>query len=166
MAIPVPNARTIAARREALTVLADSPDGCTRSEMSRRGFGPAVLNHLLIEAARDRACGHRGARRHSDPDPPDDHPGRLAGNWRRATPVAARVSLSVRRQPGDVLLVEKAANLCINFRHLGVGKSAVLAAGDCHKHVADTGVVQRPVQADILRVGNGRVSVSDRKSVV
>jgi len=27
-------------------VLADSPDGCTRAE--RRGFGPAVLNHLLL----------------------------------------------------------------------------------------------------------------------
>jgi hypothetical protein len=48
MAIPVPNARTIAAQREALAVLADSPDGCTRAEMSRRGFGPAVLNHLLL----------------------------------------------------------------------------------------------------------------------
>ena len=66
----------------------------------------------------------------------------------------------IRTQPRDVLLVEKAANLGINFRHLGIGKSAVLAARDCDKHVADTGVVQRPVQADILRVGNGRVSVS------
>ena len=27
-------------------MLADSPDGCTRAE--RRGFGPAVLNHLLL----------------------------------------------------------------------------------------------------------------------
>ena len=48
MAILVPNVRTIAARRQALAVLADSPDGCTRAEMSRRGFGPAVLNHLLL----------------------------------------------------------------------------------------------------------------------
>jgi hypothetical protein len=67
---------------------------------------------------------------------------------------------SIRAQPRDVLLVEKAANLGINFRHLGVGKSAVLAARDCHEHVADTDVVQRLVQTDILRVGNGRVGVS------
>ena len=49
MAIPAANARTIAARRQALAVLADSPDGCTRDEMSRRGFGPAVLNDLLLK---------------------------------------------------------------------------------------------------------------------
>ena len=49
MAIPAANARTIAARRQALAVLAGSPDGCTRAEMSRRGFGPAVLNHLLLK---------------------------------------------------------------------------------------------------------------------
>jgi hypothetical protein len=44
MAIPAANAA-----RQALAVLADSPDGCTRAEMSRRGFGPAVLNHLLLK---------------------------------------------------------------------------------------------------------------------
>src|SRR6516164_5345888 len=49
MAIPAANARTIAARRQALAVLAGSPDGCTRAEMSRRGFGPAVLNDLLLK---------------------------------------------------------------------------------------------------------------------
>jgi hypothetical protein len=49
MAIPAANARTIAARRQALAVLADSPDGCTRAEMSRRGFGPTVLNDLLLK---------------------------------------------------------------------------------------------------------------------
>jgi hypothetical protein len=47
MAIPPANARTIAAR-EALAVLA-VPDRCTRAEMSRRGFGPAVLNDLLLK---------------------------------------------------------------------------------------------------------------------
>lgn len=26
-----------------------APDGCTRAEMSRRGFGPAVLNDLLLK---------------------------------------------------------------------------------------------------------------------
>jgi len=61
MAIPAANARTIAARRQALAVLADSPDGCTRAEMSRRGFGPAVLNDLLLKR-RDRAYGHREVR--------------------------------------------------------------------------------------------------------
>jgi hypothetical protein len=54
MAIPVPNARTIAAQRQALAVLADSPDGCTRAEMYRRGFGPAVLNYLLLKRSRSR----------------------------------------------------------------------------------------------------------------
>ena len=49
MAILVPNVRTIAARRQALAVLADSPDGCTRAEMYRRGFAPAVLNRLLLD---------------------------------------------------------------------------------------------------------------------
>ena len=48
MAILVPNVRTIAARRQALAVLADSPDGCTRAEMYRHGFRPAMLNHLVL----------------------------------------------------------------------------------------------------------------------
>ena len=49
MAILVPNVRTIAARRQALAVLADSPNGCTRAdEMYRRGFRPAMLNHLVL----------------------------------------------------------------------------------------------------------------------
>ena len=49
MAILVPNVRTIVARRQALAVLADSsPDGCTRAEIHRRGFRPAMLNHLVL----------------------------------------------------------------------------------------------------------------------
>jgi hypothetical protein len=48
MVIPAANARNIAARRQALAVLADSPDGCTRAEMYRRGFRSAMLNHLVL----------------------------------------------------------------------------------------------------------------------
>ena len=61
MAIPAANARTIAARRQALAVLADSPDGCTRAEMSRRGVGPAVLPELLLRWNRRRALRGRNA---------------------------------------------------------------------------------------------------------
>ena len=48
MAILAPNARTIAAQQQALAVLADISDGCTRAEMYRRGFRPAMLNHLVL----------------------------------------------------------------------------------------------------------------------
>ena len=49
MAILAPNARTIAAQQQALAVLADISDGCTRAEMYRRGFASAVLNRLLLD---------------------------------------------------------------------------------------------------------------------
>ena len=48
MAILAPNPRTIAAQQQALAVLADISDGCTRAEMYRRGFASAVLNRLLL----------------------------------------------------------------------------------------------------------------------
>ena len=48
MAILAPNARTIAAQQQALAVLADISDGCTRAEMYRRSFRPAMLNHLVL----------------------------------------------------------------------------------------------------------------------
>ena len=49
MAILAPNPRTIAAQQQALAVLADISDGCTRAEMYRRGFASAVLNRLLLD---------------------------------------------------------------------------------------------------------------------
>ena len=48
MAILAPNPRTIVAQQQALAVLADISDGCTRAEMYRRGFRPAMLNHLVL----------------------------------------------------------------------------------------------------------------------
>ena len=48
MAILAPNPRTIAAQQQALAVLADISDGCTRAEMYRRGFRSAMLNHLVL----------------------------------------------------------------------------------------------------------------------
>jgi len=67
---------------------------------------------------------------------------------------------SVRGLPDDILLVEKGPNGGVGFSHLRVGKSAMLAARDCHELVAYSRIVECLMEADILRVRNSWICVS------
>ena len=57
---------------------------------------------------------------------------------------------SVRGLSDDILFVEKGSNRCVGPGHLRVGKSAMLAAQDCHELVADSRFVECLMEADIL----------------